>query len=172
MSEGIADVCTAFLFWLLLLSLRKLERLQTFSAVAKKLSIDRRLLSPLKQQKSVVSGKVRFEMLSSYSPSARLFEGIKMIEQVRIFKSYVGIFFILFCSWASNVKHTMCGDLGIILQMLLKLQQYTVIHNCTSDTVKSLSVHILLHWHTVALLSYGTDAVVFCHTVTLMHMKH
>ena len=45
----------------------------------KKLSpIDRCLLSPsLKRQKPVVSGKVRFEMLSSYSPSARLFEGIK-----------------------------------------------------------------------------------------------
>ena len=45
----------------------------------KKLSpIDKRLLSPsLKWQKPVVSGKVRFEMLSSYSPSARLFEGIK-----------------------------------------------------------------------------------------------
>ena len=45
----------------------------------KKLSpIDRRILSPsLKRQKPVVSGKVRFEMLSSYSPSARLFEGIK-----------------------------------------------------------------------------------------------
>ena len=44
----------------------------------KKLSpIDRRLLSPsLKRQKPVVSGKVRFKMLSSYSPSARLFEGI------------------------------------------------------------------------------------------------
>ena len=40
--------------------------------------IDRRLLSPsLKRQKPVVSGKVHFEMLSSYSPSARLFEGIK-----------------------------------------------------------------------------------------------
>ena len=45
----------------------------------KKLSpIDRSLLSPsLKRQKPVVSGKVRLEMLSSYSPSARLFEGIK-----------------------------------------------------------------------------------------------
>ena len=45
----------------------------------KKLSpIDRRLLSPsLKWQKPVVSGKVRFKMLSSYSPSARLVEGIK-----------------------------------------------------------------------------------------------
>ena len=45
----------------------------------KKLSpIDRSLLSPsLKRQKPVVSGKVRFEMLSSYSPSDRLFEGIK-----------------------------------------------------------------------------------------------
>ena len=45
----------------------------------KKLSpIDRRLLSPsLKRQKPVVSGKVPFEMLSSYSTSARLFEGIK-----------------------------------------------------------------------------------------------
>ena len=31
----------------------------------------------LKRQKPVVSGKVRFEMLSSYSPSDRLFEGIK-----------------------------------------------------------------------------------------------
>ena len=40
--------------------------------------IDRRLLSPsLKWQKPVVSRKVRFEMLSLYSPSARLFEGIK-----------------------------------------------------------------------------------------------
>ena len=90
-----------------------------------------------------------------------------MIEQVKIFRSYVGIFFILFHSWASSVKHNMCGDLGIILLMLLKLQQYTVIHNCTSDTVKSVSVHcctdILLQ-----LLSYGTDAVVSCHTVTLM----
>ena len=45
----------------------------------KKLSpIDRRLLSPsLKRQKPVVSRKVCFEMLSLYSPSARLFEGIK-----------------------------------------------------------------------------------------------
>ena len=45
----------------------------------KKLSpTDRRLLYPsLKRQKPVVSRKVRFEMLSSYSPSARLFEGIK-----------------------------------------------------------------------------------------------
>ena len=45
----------------------------------KKLSpIDRRLFSPsLKWQKPVVSRKVCFEMLSSYSPSARLFEGIK-----------------------------------------------------------------------------------------------
>ena len=42
----------------------------------KKLSlIDRCLLSP--SLKPVVSGKVRFKMLSSYSPSARLFEGIK-----------------------------------------------------------------------------------------------
>ena len=45
----------------------------------KKLSpIDRRLLAPsLKRQKPVVCRKVRFEMLSSYSPSDRLFEGIK-----------------------------------------------------------------------------------------------
>ena len=45
----------------------------------KKLSpIDRRLLAPsLKRQKPVVSRKVRFKMLSSYSPSDRLFEGIK-----------------------------------------------------------------------------------------------
>ena len=45
----------------------------------KKLSpIDRRLLSPsLKRQKPVVSIKVRFEMLSSYGQSGRLFEGIK-----------------------------------------------------------------------------------------------
>ena len=45
----------------------------------KKLSpIDRCLLSSsLKRQKPVVSRKVCFEMLSSYSLSARLFEGIK-----------------------------------------------------------------------------------------------
>ena len=95
-----------------------------------------------------------------------------MIEQVKIFRSYVGIFFILFHSWASSVKHNMCGDLGIILLMLLKLQQYTVIHNCTSDTVKSVSVHCC----TDILLSYGTDAVVSCYTdvdlYTLLHMKH
>ena len=45
----------------------------------KKLSpINRLLLSPsLKLQKPVVNQKVRFKMLNSYSPSARLFEGIK-----------------------------------------------------------------------------------------------
>ena len=45
----------------------------------KKLSpIDRRLLSPsLKRQKPVVCQKVRFKMQRSYSPSARVFEGIK-----------------------------------------------------------------------------------------------
>ena len=45
----------------------------------KKLSpIDRRLLSPsLKRQKPVVFRKVRFKMQRSYSPSARVFEGIK-----------------------------------------------------------------------------------------------
>ena len=45
----------------------------------KKLSpIDRRLLSPsLKRQKPVVCRKVRFKMQRSYSPSARVFEGIK-----------------------------------------------------------------------------------------------
>ena len=68
-----------------------------FLSCCKKLSpIDKRLLSSsLKRQKPVVCQKVRFEMLKSYSPSARLFEGIKMIEQVKIFKRYVGIFFIL-----------------------------------------------------------------------------
>ena len=47
----------------------------------KKLSpidIDLRLLSPsLKRQKPVVCRKVRFKMQRSYSPSARIFEGIK-----------------------------------------------------------------------------------------------
>ena len=45
----------------------------------KKLSpINRRLLSPsLKRQKPVVCRKVRFKMQRSYSPSARVFEGIK-----------------------------------------------------------------------------------------------
>ena len=45
----------------------------------KKLSpIDKRLLSSsLKRQKPVVCRKVRFEMLRSDSPSARIFEGIK-----------------------------------------------------------------------------------------------
>ena len=45
----------------------------------KKLSpIDRRLLAPsLKRQKPVVCRKVRFKMQRSYSPSARVFEGIK-----------------------------------------------------------------------------------------------
>ena len=45
----------------------------------KKLSpIDRRLLSPaLKWQKPVVCRKVRFKMQRSYSPNARVFEGIK-----------------------------------------------------------------------------------------------
>ena len=45
----------------------------------KKLSpLDRRLLSSSrKRQKPVVYQKVRFEMLSSYSPSAWEFEGIK-----------------------------------------------------------------------------------------------
>ena len=45
----------------------------------KKLSpIDRRPLSPsLKRQKPVVCRKVRFKMQRSYSPSARVFEGIK-----------------------------------------------------------------------------------------------
>ena len=40
--------------------------------------IDRRLLSPsLKRQKPVVCRKVRFKMQRTYSPSARVFEGIK-----------------------------------------------------------------------------------------------
>ena len=58
---------------------RRIRETPDLLSCCKKLSpIDRRLLSPsLKRQKSVVSGKVRFEMLSSYSPSARLFEGIK-----------------------------------------------------------------------------------------------
>ena len=45
----------------------------------KKLSaLDRRLLSSsLKRQKPVVCRKVRFKMQRSYSPSARVFEGIK-----------------------------------------------------------------------------------------------
>ena len=45
----------------------------------KKLSpIDRRLLSPsLKRQKPVMCRKVRFKIHRSYSPSARIFEGIK-----------------------------------------------------------------------------------------------
>ena len=41
-------------------------------------SLDRRLLSSSqKRQKPVVCRKVRFEMLRSDSPSARVFEGIK-----------------------------------------------------------------------------------------------
>ena len=41
-------------------------------------SFDRRLLSSSrKRQKPVVCRKVRFEMLRSDSPSARIFEGIK-----------------------------------------------------------------------------------------------
>ena len=45
----------------------------------KKLSaLDRHLLSSsLKRQKPVVCRKVRFKMQRSYSPSARIFEGIK-----------------------------------------------------------------------------------------------
>ena len=45
----------------------------------KKLSaLDRRLLSSsLKRQKPVVCRKVRFKIQHSYSPSARVFEGIK-----------------------------------------------------------------------------------------------
>ena len=55
-----------------------IERLQTFSAVCKKLSpIDRHLSPSLKRQKPVVCQKVRFKMQCSYSPSARVFEGIK-----------------------------------------------------------------------------------------------
>ena len=57
---------------------RTRETPDLLSCCKKLSSLDRRLLSSSrKRQKSVVSGKVRCEMLSSYSPSARLFEGIK-----------------------------------------------------------------------------------------------
>ena len=63
---------------MLLLSPRVLERLQTFSAVAKSclLTIDVFFL-PLESGKSLWRAEKCFEMLHSDSPSARVFEGIK-----------------------------------------------------------------------------------------------
>ena len=83
-------VCTAFLFCLLLLSLCILERLQTFSAVAKScLSLWR-------------SEKYTFQILHSYSPSARVFEGFKMIEKSRSLKILQDLLFsFLFMSYGS-----------------------------------------------------------------------
>ena len=62
-------------FWIHPCSLHIGETPGLLSCCKKLSPIDRHLLSPsLKWQKPVVSGKVRFKMLSSYCPSTRLFE--------------------------------------------------------------------------------------------------
>ena len=59
-------------------SLRTRETPDLLSCCKKLSPIDIRLLSPsLKRQKPVVCRKVRFKMQHSYSPSARVFEGMK-----------------------------------------------------------------------------------------------
>ena len=54
------------------------ETLNLLSCCKKLFPLNKSFLSSsLKQQKPVVCHKVHFEMLCSYSPSARVFEGIK-----------------------------------------------------------------------------------------------
>ena len=105
-------VCTAFLFWLLLLSFHMLKRLQTFLALAKScLLLNDVFFLFLKSSKSLWCSKKYISKLYAHIFKALGYLKASMVEWVKLLRNCIILFsFVSYGSVKMLTNHFSCGD--------------------------------------------------------------